>query len=79
MKVILFCLLSFGAMAQKADTIQLTKLQLEKLEAYEKQIQELTQKRNELLEFIFDTHKVDVNKLKGLKMENGKLIYIESK
>jgi len=56
-------------------TIILTPLQESKLIELDNKIQELQVKQKELLEFILDSNKVDINRVKSLKYENGKLIY----
>ena len=68
--------------SQKKDSIQLTPLQQEKLIAIDKELVELENKKNaliqkqkDLLEIIFDNKGIVLDRVKSLKYENGKFIF----
>ena len=69
--------LCFG---QKQDTLQLTEIQISKLIVIEKELIELNEKKllieqrqKDFIELIFDK---TIDKIKIIKYENGKFIYV---
>lgn len=61
---------------QTEQTIQLTEKQEKSLMDLDNQIKMLQAKQQELLVFIFDAKGFDIEKIKDLKYEKGKFIFI---